>query len=221
VAHLDYYTTLEVSPSASDEEIKKSYRRLALLYHPDRNKDNPHYDEKIREINAAYEVLGHPETRKSYERLRFGGGLAATDGFGLEDEETVDPAVVFREMERKLRDEARKEMLSFLLKKTSYIKEELALLRERVIAKQGYDTLQQDIVRERAQEEIGHLLDAEAMTRREQLLEVALQMLLSQGVARSNDQEEVGALTKQLHEIYREGWVEGYTQACELFYVRR
>ena len=71
--HLDYYATLEVTPQASDEEIKRAYRKLALKYHPDRNQGNKTAEEKIREINAAYEVLGDPETRKSYERLRFGG----------------------------------------------------------------------------------------------------------------------------------------------------
>ena len=60
--HLDYYVTLDVTPEASDEEIKKSYRKLALKFHPDRNQGNQETEEKIREINAAYEILGDPET---------------------------------------------------------------------------------------------------------------------------------------------------------------
>ena len=71
--HLDYYATLEVTPHASDEEIKVAYRKLAFKYHPDRNQGDKSVEEKIREINAAYEVLGDPEARKSYERIRFGG----------------------------------------------------------------------------------------------------------------------------------------------------
>ena len=55
--HLDFYVTLGVSPTASDEEIKKSYRKLALQYHPDRNQGGKEAEAKIREIYAAYEIL--------------------------------------------------------------------------------------------------------------------------------------------------------------------
>ena len=89
--HLDYYTTLGVTPEASDEEIKRSYRKLALKYHPDRNQGNKNAEEKIREVNAAYEVLGDPETRKSYERLRFGGYGRKSDFAAEEPAETIDP----------------------------------------------------------------------------------------------------------------------------------
>jgi len=55
---LNYYQILEVSNNATEEEIKKSYRRLSLLYHPDRN-PSPDANNKIREINTAYETLGN------------------------------------------------------------------------------------------------------------------------------------------------------------------
>lgn len=69
------YTTLELSPGASEAEIKKAYRRLARQYHPDVNKD-PAAEEKFKEINAAYEVLSDKEKRSKYDQFgdsMFGG----------------------------------------------------------------------------------------------------------------------------------------------------
>ncbi len=69
------YTTLEISPSASDAEIKKAYRKLARQYHPDVNKD-PAAEEKFKEINAANEVLSDTEKRAKYDQYgdsMFGG----------------------------------------------------------------------------------------------------------------------------------------------------
>ncbi len=69
------YTTLELSPGASEAEIKKAYRRLARQYHPDVNKD-PAAEEKFKEINAAYEVLSDKEKRAKYDQFgdsMFGG----------------------------------------------------------------------------------------------------------------------------------------------------
>lgn len=69
------YTTLELSPGASEAEIKKAYRRLARQYHPDVNKD-PKAEEKFKEINAAYEVLSDKEKRAKYDQFgdsMFGG----------------------------------------------------------------------------------------------------------------------------------------------------
>lgn len=76
----DYYATLEVSPLASDEEIKKAYRRLVLKYHPDRNQGNARALRKMQEINIAFEVLGDPEKRKVYDpEYRFSSQEAAAD----------------------------------------------------------------------------------------------------------------------------------------------
>ena len=108
MARLDYYAVLGVTPDATDEEVKKVYRKLALQFHPDRNKGNPQAEAKIREINAAYEILGNPEARRSYERLRFGGSGPSTQREEYGAEETIDPAVAFKEMEKKLQDESRK-----------------------------------------------------------------------------------------------------------------
>src|SRR3954467_1951800 len=65
----DYYKTLGVSKTASQDEIKKAYRKLAVKYHPDKNPGDKKAEEKFKEINEANEVLGDPEKRKKYEQL--------------------------------------------------------------------------------------------------------------------------------------------------------
>ncbi len=65
----DYYKILGVSRNASQEEIKRAYRRLALKYHPDRNKGNKEAEEKFKEINEAYAVLSDPEKRRQYDQF--------------------------------------------------------------------------------------------------------------------------------------------------------
>lgn len=65
----DYYVILGVEKDATQEEIKKAYRKLALKYHPDRNPDNKQAEEKFKEITEANEVLSDPEKRKKYDQL--------------------------------------------------------------------------------------------------------------------------------------------------------
>jgi molecular chaperone DnaJ len=65
----DYYQILGVSRNSTDEEIKKAYRKLALSYHPDRNHGNKEAEEKFKEINEAYSVLGDSEKRIRYDRF--------------------------------------------------------------------------------------------------------------------------------------------------------
>ena len=75
----DYYEVLGLSKGASDDEIKKAYRKLAKKYHPDVNKE-PGAEEKFKEINEAYEVLSDPQKRAGYDQYGFAG--ADGQGFG-------------------------------------------------------------------------------------------------------------------------------------------
>jgi curved DNA-binding protein len=65
----DYYKILGVSKTATQDEIKKAYRKLAVKYHPDKNEGDKASEEKFKEISEAYEVLGDPEKRKKYDKL--------------------------------------------------------------------------------------------------------------------------------------------------------
>ena len=80
MAEKDYYETLGVSRNSSAEEIKKSYRKLAMKYHPDRNKGDSNSEKIFKEISEAYEVLKDSEkiSKRQYRRLR--GALAQVSG---------------------------------------------------------------------------------------------------------------------------------------------
>ncbi len=65
----DYYQILGVDRSADEKEIKRAYRKLALKYHPDKNPGDKQAEEKFKELNEAYEVLGDAEKRAKYDQL--------------------------------------------------------------------------------------------------------------------------------------------------------
>lgn len=78
----DPYEVLGVSRDATQEEIKKAYRRLARRYHPDANPDDPEAAERFKEVAHAYEILSDPEERRRYDTFGEAGGPGADAGFG-------------------------------------------------------------------------------------------------------------------------------------------
>ena len=75
----DYYDTLGVSKGASEDEIKKAYRKMAMKYHPDKNMGDKSAEQKFKEINEAYEVLKDPQKKAAYDR--YGSDAFANGGF--------------------------------------------------------------------------------------------------------------------------------------------
>ncbi len=209
---VDYYRILGVSREASDDEIKKAYRKLVFKHHPDRNPESRDAEARIREINAAYEVVGDPERRRTYDRLQWGDEPR---------EDVIDVSVIREEMEKKLFDEGRKEIFAVLVKNVPRVKEELALIRERVVADQGYDSFKENIIAQRADEVMDEFVTSDMEGRKQRLLEVALQMLLSQGVVKRGDEGGTRALRGRLDEAFRKGRRHGFAAALELFYQRR
>ncbi|MDQ6749066.1 MAG: DnaJ domain-containing protein, partial [Candidatus Dormibacteraeota bacterium] len=77
----DYYAVLEVSRSAGPEEIKKSFRKLAMQWHPDRNPGNAEAEARFKEISEAYEVLSDPTKRQQYDTFGAVPGMSGGGGF--------------------------------------------------------------------------------------------------------------------------------------------
>jgi molecular chaperone DnaJ len=209
---VDFYRVLGVSREASDDVIKRAYRKLVFEHHPDRNPNSKEAEEKIREINAAYEVIGDAEARRNSDRLNWGDEFAP---------DVVDVGVLLEEMEKKLFDEGRKEVFALLMKDVPRIKSELALLRERVVKDQGYDSFKESLVHARAAEVMPELTTEDMDGRKKRLVEVATQMMVSQGVVGRNDEGGIRSLRARLDEQFRKGRLHGFASALELLYERR
>lgn len=98
MAKRDYYEVLGLQKGVSDEEIKKTYRKLAIKYHPDKNPGDKEAEEKFKELGEAYEVLSSPDKRAAFDKYghaafdrRSGGGFGGGGGFH-------DPFDIFREV---------------------------------------------------------------------------------------------------------------------------
>jgi molecular chaperone DnaJ len=90
----DYYEVLSVSRTATEEEVKRAYRKLAVKYHPDKNPGDPHAEEKFKELGEAYDVLIDADKRAAYDRFghaAFSQGIGRGGGFH-------DPFDIFREV---------------------------------------------------------------------------------------------------------------------------
>ena len=93
--------------------------------------------------------MGDPEKRRSYDRLSWGDEPRAA---------TIDPGIILKEMEQKLFDEGRKELFAILMKDVRRVKAELAMIRERTVAEQGYDSFLESVVTVRATEMMGDFI---------------------------------------------------------------
>src|ERR1700722_14758192 len=92
----DYYEVLEVTKTVTVEEIKRSYRKLAVKHHPDKNPDDAHAEDRFKELGEAYDVLMDADKRAAYDRYghaAFAPGTGPSAGQGVHD-----PFDIFREV---------------------------------------------------------------------------------------------------------------------------
>jgi molecular chaperone DnaJ len=95
----DYYEVLGVNRDASEEEIKKAYRKLAMKHHPDRNPDNPKSEEQFKEAKEAYETLSDGQKRAAYDQYGHAafeaGGMGGGSPFGAGGAQGFDFGDIF------------------------------------------------------------------------------------------------------------------------------
>ena len=82
MAKKDYYEVLGLSRTASEDEIKRAYKKLAMKHHPDRNPGDASAEEKFKEIKEAYEILSDAQKRSAYDQFGHAGVDGSAGGFG-------------------------------------------------------------------------------------------------------------------------------------------
>src|SRR5438874_12587966 len=98
MAKRDYYEILDIDRNASDEEIKKAYRKLAVKFHPDKNPGDKTAEEKFKEIGEAYEALSDPQRRAAYDQYGHAAFDPRSRGFRPSGGGFHDPFEIFREV---------------------------------------------------------------------------------------------------------------------------
>src|SRR5436190_24151830 len=86
----DYYEVLAVERNASDEEVKRAYRKLAVKFHPDKNPNDPQAEEKFKELGEAYDVLSDADQRAAYDRFGHAASSQGATGFAGGFHDPVD-----------------------------------------------------------------------------------------------------------------------------------
>src|SRR5436190_8002796 len=94
----DYYEVLGVERTVTIEEIKKSYRKLAVKFHPDKNPDDKSAEEKFKELGEAYDVVSDEQKRAAYDRYGHAAFSGGTAGAGAPGGGFHDPFDIFREV---------------------------------------------------------------------------------------------------------------------------
>src|SRR3954464_15474594 len=97
-AKRDYYEILAVERTATDEEIKKAYRKLAIKYHPDKNPGDKTAEEQFKELGEAYEALSDPQKRAAYDQYGHAAFDRRAGGFARGGAGFHDPFEIFREV---------------------------------------------------------------------------------------------------------------------------
>src|SRR5207244_12924489 len=206
----DYYKVLGVEQDATSETIKRIYRKLAKEHHPDLHPGDKKAEDRVKEVSEAYGVLGDPQAKEEYDRLRFG----AHPTYGVKARPVNTEIFVSQTME-KLYEGGHEEIQGHLLRNIPKIREEIEVVRKVTKSKIGYDAFKPKIVEEHAHEAFAGWIDEDMIVRRSKIIHVALFNLINQGAAARNREQEVDKQQRRLENACEEGQVAGYRADLE------